>query len=312
MTRLSRRKLAKTGLDQILDEALRDDLPPETEVFLRTQLRETWRNARRVVPDSLPDDAESVESWLSESVDRGTWDLHRAWIGMAAVGAAVLLAVGMAEMANSGGLLAESLAIRHTCSSILAQMRQCEQMRCWLETADSSGETRRYLVEWVAGGETQIRIERPEGNIDRTVRLQRREATLLDRAQAEPGQLIGTLDPLVTPVRDFLSPDMLAGLLDGQWEAVRGASGSGVVFRIGLAAESRIVYLTIDSSTYLPAVIEVLRADLGSGVERTPSSVRARFHWKLRPAVRVGTQIERQTINFMPPEKEGGACRPTV
>jgi hypothetical protein len=84
-------------------------------------------------------------------------------------------------------------------------------MECVLDTTDDAGRPRRYHVEWRAPDEARVRLEEPDGAI--WVRRVPSERTGLLSAAPRAARAD---DPRLLPVRDVLSPDRVAGLLDGR------------------------------------------------------------------------------------------------
>ncbi len=189
------RKLRPDEVDRLLREALANGPSPGDE--LRSAMRRGWAEARAAGPP-----AKERPEWLPLG-------LPQAALGIAA-GLALILGLAL-HLALPPRLVADSLSARSSSLLMADRLRRAVAMVCVLDTVDDAGRPRRYVVEWRAPDEARVRLEDPDGGTWYR-RVAPSGASLLgpESAPTEPD------DPRLEPVRLVLSPDRVAGLLDGR------------------------------------------------------------------------------------------------
>jgi len=191
------RKLRRDEVDRLLREALADEPAPGDE--LRSAMRRAWAEARAAGPP-----AKERPEWLPVR-------LPQAALGIAA-GLALILGLAL-HLSLPPRLVADSLSARSSSLLMADRLRQAVAMTCVLDTTDDLGRPRRYVVEWRAPDEARVRLEGPDGGTWLR-RVAPSRASLLGSAPAPTALELD--DPHLEPVRLVLSPDRIAGLLDGR------------------------------------------------------------------------------------------------
>lgn len=192
-------KLNRSDLDRRLREALR--LGPSEQEHRLEEVRAAWARARAadltrpgvVAPGEAP------------TAGRGRWVLAAAAVAVLALGVGLQLVVPPRVVADTLSRLQMPVRIE-------AAIRRAKAMSVRLELADAGGQLLRFRIAWRAPGDTVVRVEGPEGVTHRALKLPRADGGLL----APPPRGVEDTDPLLRPVRDFLSPDRVAALLEGE------------------------------------------------------------------------------------------------
>ena len=221
-------KLRAGEVDRLLRETLADGPAPGDE--LRSAMRQAWVEARAA---GLP--ADSRPGWISAGLPQAAL----------AVAAGLVLALGLAlHLLLPPRLVADSLSAQSSALRTVDRLRRAVAMTCVLDTTDETGRPRRYIVEWRAPDEARVRLEGQDGGTWLR-RVAPSRASLLGPAPASTAQEPD--DTRLAPVRLVLSPDRIAGLLDGR------------------------VRVTVDPETGLPVRVEAgWTARLGFRLEESP------------------------------------------
>jgi hypothetical protein len=182
-------------VDRLLREALRDVPATGDEETLRAVLRQAWAASR------------STTVWAAPPRTFAGGRLHAA-LG---VTAGVVLALGLGlHLAFPPRLVAASLAAQAPTLRAVAELRRVAAMDCAVDTTGESGRPRKYHVSWRAPAEVRVRIEEPNA-----ASWIGRVAPSVSVLAAEPPAPLEN-EPRLAPVREILSPDRVAGLLDGR------------------------------------------------------------------------------------------------
>ncbi|MCP5108082.1 MAG: hypothetical protein GY950_32140 [bacterium] len=238
------------GIDQLLKQTLRDDLPPEVENGMKRQLnlfREKM-DERDEVRTSLPDRLFSLFSGFS-------WDDFKpARVifsrGALAFASLLMLVVGsLMQMSGSPSVLADSISTRnaalHTFNRVIISGNS---MECTVEAPGEGEKAITYSIQWLEGGGCRARAVIPGEPVEKTLWINKGE----DVHRID--------DPVFLPVRNLLSLSRFTGILGGKWELKQyrreGECEYGT-FYITNPDDGTRVEMTADLCTWLPVSMEM-------------------------------------------------------
>jgi hypothetical protein len=235
--------LSDDEVDRLLRETLADDLPEKLESELRGEARRAWRRAASVSRRSR---------W---------WDRLRIPAGgrpllpqpaLVAAALAMLAAGAVMQAAPAPPEVVESFRGRQASAWTARALGRAAAMECAVEVTDERGRRLSYRVSWKTPSEARVRLDGPAGASERTLRLPGGGSSVLTRAEA--ARDTAPLDPLLRPVRAYLSPASLAGRLDAPWQpAPAGGSAPGTeTFVVGPGSGPPGLTVGIDVATHLP------------------------------------------------------------
>jgi hypothetical protein len=284
---MSRKKLSKRDVDQLLQSAFRDDMPAEIEERMRRQIPDFWLRASNAGPSiaqaTVPDSA-AIPAWypLSLNLRRALW---------AACAVFMLIFGGALRLGHTSSFLTESIALRQTASSVTGRIERARQMECRVQARNEQGSTVRYLISWAEGRDSRVEIDGPEGKQVLFAAAPRMRTSMV----SIPWQA-GRIQPTGSrpqgrwfePIREFLSAPAIAELLAGQWRAtpMPGAGDKNhAAYFIWAEASPNLSLVVVDLQTYLP--VSYIRFPKGSGepVLNFLPLLKVEFRWDSRLAI---------------------------
>ena len=265
-------RLTQEELDRVLRWALEDDLSTEVEQALRERLPDAWRRAVRGKAAAAP-----RPSWLHPRLA-----LRPALLGAASI--VMLVAGGTLRLGESSSFLADAVEGRQFSSLVNRRLSGVAQMNCRVTVDDRRGRSTGYSIQWNRSGSCRVEIESPDGTVVRAIALDEERpaaVSLLNAGDSPRSPSAREMNPLLRPVRSFLSPARVAGLLDGRWHRLKaqrtGRPNEDVWSVASPAAQGRLL---VKTSRELPLAIDLPAGDFTVGRERPQPQVTARFQWE--------------------------------
>ena len=249
------RRLSDGEVDRLLRDALADDLPAGLEGELRREARLAWRRA------ASPPRRARWHDWLGI---HGTWTASRPRPPQPALVVAALAMLGagaVMQAAPPPPAVVESFRGQEAAALTVRALGRARAMECAVEVADGGGHRTSYRVDWQAPGETHVRFDAGAGPAERVLRLQvARPSVLTPTAAGRDG---ASSDPVLEPVRAFLTPAALADRLAAGWRRAPGeaAPTDAEVFLVGPRTGPTGVTVAIDDVTHLPVRLHAADRD---------------------------------------------------
>jgi len=267
------------GLDDLLKKVLPDDLPSETENRMRRRLVAF----RKTLQES--------EELRGAKAGRG-WKSHlRLWPGwafrkeiLAFSSAAMIVAGGVMHLGSRPSVLAESVSMLSTLFSVAAGVRDAGSMECTARSYAENGSSLIYSIQWQRSPE-KIRLEvSREDAVIKTLDSSEEGITVADHVRHTQMKVEGLgqiKDPILLPVMDLLSGDILAQKLNRRWQLkgseLRGEREESFFF---IDREEGItVDLSIDLNSNLPVEMRKYLPVTGDGSSERKLALGARFFW---------------------------------
>jgi hypothetical protein len=250
---VSARRLSDDEVDRLLREALADDLPEERQGELRREARMAWRRAASEPRRAL------WPGWGGLPVG---WRPLRPQPALVAAALAMLAAGAVMQAAPAPPEVVESFEGRQASAWTARALGRATAMECSVDLTDARGRRSSYRVDWKAPGESRVRVDGPAGSSERTLRVPGDGSSVLTRAEASSDT--APLDPVLLPVRDYLSPSTLRERLGGPWRPAPGAGGTSPgteTFIVGLRSGPPGLSVGVDISTYLPLRLDASDRD---------------------------------------------------
>lgn len=265
-------RLTQEELDRVLRRALEDDLSREVEQALQERLPDAWRRAVRGKAAAAP-----RPSWLQLRLA-----LRPALLGAASI--VMLVAGGTLRLGESSSFLADAVEGRQVSSLVNRRLSRVSQMNCRVTVDDRRGRSTSYSIRWNHSGYCRVEIESPDGPAVRTVTLdEERPAalSLLNARDTPRSPSARETDPVLLPVRSFLSPARVAGLLDGRWHRLKAQEpGRPDEAAWGVTSPAAQGRLLVKTSRDLPLAIDLPAGDFTAGQKQPRPGVTARFQWE--------------------------------
>ncbi len=267
---MNRSNSPEPDLDELLKQALKDDLPPEAEAKMNWQ----FLNLKRTLGRS--------ES-LAEA-DEWPWHgLFRKEI--LAVASAVMLILGVVmHLSGSQSALAHSIEQLKVIITISVSLNRAVYMDCTVIKPEAGGKNISYRVRWHAnGGDSRVDMASSEGAqtiwvSDKTISFAGSDGLSMRSMPIEtiaPG-------PVWEPAMEFRTPALLAKHMEERYGLMQtsGRTGAGSGEFLITGREGRqAVEITIDARTYLPKVLKKYALDAGKTNGDRVCLMEVRFHW---------------------------------
>ena len=201
-------------LNKLLNQALKDDLPSETEFRMRRRLT-VFRRALEASDHSQA--ARSAGWWRRPPMFEGARHRVLAKEVLAYVSAIMLTAGAVIHLAGYQSLLADSVSLLKTSISLAEQVRLAGSMDCVIRMPAGSAHATAYHLRWVRDGGTRLDVESSRG-VDETLWINHGRVTIANSAAAPTGPAAIPAPGLPEEVMALLSPADLARRLDESWQ----------------------------------------------------------------------------------------------
>lgn len=257
------------GLDELLKTVLRDDLPSDVESRMKARFRAS--------------EMDSGKAGLRRAAGLGRpgWAFRREALAFSSV--AAIIVGGLMHLGGNRNALAESITTLNTLFSVSAEIRAAPTMDGEADYRAEDGTPLTYAIRWSSPETTRVEVRRA-GAVVKTLEISGEGVTLADPSRKiairvdTPGQIE---DPLIRPVMDLLSRDLLMERLNMRWRLIGREPGGGGEDLFHFADRERgiLVDLGVDPSTRRPATMRVFEPDSGAGRPDSRPVLSVRFHW---------------------------------
>jgi hypothetical protein len=259
---------SQRDLDDLLKTVLRDDLPRDVEDWMRERiiafgLSEKKRGRRRV-----------GSGWL-------TLAFRKEALAFSSV--AAIIVGGFMHLGGNRSALAESFTTLNVLFSVSAEIRAAGTMDGEADYRAADGTSLTYAIRWSSPETTRVEV-RQAGAVVKILDISSEGLILADPLgkteirTGGPGQIE---DPLIRPVMDVLSGEVLAERLNSRWRLIgREPLGGGEdLFHFSDRERGILVDLGVDPSTRRPATMRIFEPDSGPGLPDNRPVLSVRFHW---------------------------------
>jgi hypothetical protein len=267
---MNRSNIPEPDLDKLLEEALKDDLPPEAEARMNRQFLDLKRTLGR--PESLAE----ADEWL--------WmhGLFRKEI--LAFASAVLLILGVVmHLSGAQSALAHSIEQLKVIVTVSLSLNRAVFMDCIVLKPGAGSENTSYHVLWRANGDARVDMVSAGGAqtiwiSDETISFAGSDGGSI---RSMPLKTIAP-GPVWQPAMEFRTPALLVKHMEERYGLMqtgeRRGSGSGEFLVTG-REDRQAVEITIDARTYLPKVLKKYALDSGRTNGERDCIMEVRFLW---------------------------------
>jgi len=280
---MSENKSHVSEIDDLVRQALKDDLPPDLEEGMKIHFLEL----RRVMETREPQAARRLSRMGGPLLATGEWQWMRLFFGRGALAfLSVLLMVlgGAIHLSGYQGHLAGAVSLLKTSLMISEQMRRATSMECRVQMPANNGQVMRYLIRWTFPART--RVDCIEGNVPRNIlwisdgtpsTFNHGDKTLRtgkDTADFMPRQLLAAAG--------FLSPLEMVRCLHGHWSLMdrKSKAGRGLgFFRLSCPDGVSTLLLAVDMNSHLPESLTVLTPRSAQAVKEGDFVGQVDFIW---------------------------------
>jgi hypothetical protein len=279
---MKKEKPRTVDVDELLKDALQDDLPAEAE--RRMQRRLAQFRERIEQPEHQPETS-ALEFWqkLFGLRDR-IWVRRLFTRAVLAYSSMFMLAVGgFLQVTGHLSALAESLTSLRTSVSVADSVRHKGFMECRIEIPAKDEAPADYIIRWLPPNTTRVDAQRGE-EFRETLLITSDGVVVVDHLK-NTSQKFESLeqihDSLFQPVMGFLSPAMLAENIDQRWQLggfeQKTGSHQGTLTFINHEKAS-VLKMAVDLGTFLPVHISKSRVS-GEKGGREEEVMRIDFAW---------------------------------
>jgi hypothetical protein len=266
---MNKMNIPEPDLDNLLKQALKDDLPPEAEARMNRQFLNLKRTLGRT------ENLAAADEW--------PWHgLFRKEILAVASAAMIILGIVM-HLSGSQSVLAHSIEQLKVIVTVSMSLNRTAFMDCTVRNPGAGGENSSYHLFWRAPGDARIDMVSADGA--QTIWI---SDETISFAGSDGGSIrsmpLKTIvpGPVWQPAMEFRTPALLAEHMEERYGLMqtgeRRGAGSGE-FLITGRDDGQAVEITVDSKTYLPKVLRKYApySDRANG-DRV-CLVEVRFHW---------------------------------
>lgn len=267
---MSKMNISEPDPDNLLKQALKDDLPPEAEAGMNRRFLNLKRTLDR------PESPAAADEW--------PWmhGLFRKEI--LAVASAVMLILGaVMHLGGSQSALAHTIEQLKVIGTVSMSLNRAAFMDCTVLKPETGGGNTSYRVLWRNPGDA--RVDRISAGDTQTIWIS--DGTI-SFADSEGGAVRSmpidamTPSPVWQPALEFRTPALLAKQIEGQYGLMRtvgrSSIGSGEFLIVG-RENRQVVELTVDARTYLPKALKKYAPDSGRTNGERDCLMEVRFLW---------------------------------
>ena len=253
-------------IDRLLAGVLQDDLPPEVEDRMKSQ--------------------------MLQFQDKFAKQQRQAWyLGMlpktALAAAAILMVVigGLLQAAGPRSTLAENISRVRISLRVSSRVANSTSMLCSVELRQENGESREYVVRWLSTGLKRVDIRPVHQDVLQTIWISETEITVADYARdtVQKFEHLDQLpDPLIPPLLALLSPASLSEFLYGEWQLRRrqlAADCEMKTYAIFSPQQEELMEMTVDLCAFLPVEIQKSIPFPLEGPHEENAELKIKFQW---------------------------------
>jgi hypothetical protein len=256
--------------DNLLKQALKDDLPPEAEAGMNRRFLNFKRTLDR------PESQAEADEW--------PW-MHGVFRKeILAVASAVMLTLGVGmHLSGSQSALAHSIEQLKVIVTVSMSLNQAAFMDCTLLKPEAGGGNTSYHVLWRSPGDARVDMVSAGG--DQTIWISDGTISFADTdggtVRSMPINAM-TPGPVWQPALEFRTPALLAKHMEEQYGLMQtgGRSGTGSDEFLIVGREDRqAVEINVDARTYLPKMLKKYAPDSGRTNGERDCLMEVRFLW---------------------------------
>jgi hypothetical protein len=259
------------NLDSVLQQTLKDDLPPAAEARMSRQFL-------------------SLKRTLDQPAGLAERDHRVMWSGMfikeilAFVSAVMLIAGGVLHLSGNQSALAYSIERLKIIVTVSAELRHAASMDCTVRVQGAGHIQSAYRIRWGAIGTTRIDADASDGG-KQTLWVPDGAVSMAPYARLSMQTTTvptAPRDALWGPAVEFLTPAMLAENMESRYGLVRAVYQDGSAWNEVLLVgqdNQQVIEVAVDVTTFLPVTLKKYQQDSSQpGGERTCVE-EVRFQW---------------------------------
>lgn len=279
---MNNRKNAPRTIDNLLKRVLEDDLPTGA----RSRMERVIRRFREDAGGESADEPAGRGGlrpdlfWL-----RPDWRLGRRILAFSSF--LLIVLGGVLHLAGPRSAMADSIFRLNALISISRQVRLAETMDVSARAPGAAGSLLDYSLIWRSPGTVRIEV-RSGGRLLKILTASNEGVAVEDSAlnsRIDFDDLGEVQDPFFQPILQFISPAALANLIETQWSplgAGKPVDPGRAVFLFTDSADRRMIRLSFDPLSLLPAEVGMSLASSGKEGHAEDVFLVARFSW-IRP-----------------------------
>jgi len=254
-------------IDDLLKRVLKDDLPPGA----RSRMEGVIRRFRE------KDKGENALFWL-----RPDWLLGRRILAFSSL--LLIILGGVLHLAGPRSAMADSIYRLNTLISISRQIRLAEAMDVSARARGADGSLLDYSLAWRSLGTVRIEV-RSGGRLLKILKASNGGVVVEDSSLNSRMDFKGLgeiRDPVFLPILQLVSPAAFADLIDARWSplgAGKPVDSEKAVFLFTDSSDRRMIRLSVDPASLLPAEVGMARASSGQAGIAEDVLFTARFSW---------------------------------
>jgi len=253
-------------LDRLLTGTLRNDLPPEVESRMESQLLpfQTKLATQRQVP------------WYQGM-------LPKAALTVAAL--LMLVVGGYLQATGPQTQLTENIALVGTSLRVSNQVENSASMLCSVRLQRENGETIVYAIRWLSPGLIRVDVRTKEHAISQSIWIKETEISVVDftKDSLQTFEHLEQLnDPFIPALLALLSPENLSEFLHGEWQLQnRRQKGEceWTTYAITSPQPKDAMEMTVDLCTHLPTEAQKLNPYPLESLQGEKAELRIKFQW---------------------------------
>ena len=277
-----------THIDHLLQQVLKDDIPPDVETALKDQLDQYRLRMEQAEARTISADRKIFRR-LSQ-LEGARW-LHFLLHKEVLVVVSLLMIVlgGFIQSSGSSNQLTENLSVLGTSVAVSSQMNRSHSMECSIQLSRESRKPLIYSVKWLSPNLSKIEIKESDNTHLKTLWLLEEEIVIADHLDGKvykKRHLELFNDPMIQPILGYLAPMDLIERMYGEWnlkQTVKKGPCEQRIFTVSLPNEKTILEVAVNLCTFLPVSIKKVLPAEKPGEQRMILNVRYTWNAPLTP-----------------------------
>jgi hypothetical protein len=283
---MKKEKLTDFDIDELLQQSLKDDLPPEVEKSMKTQLIQLRKKMELQEQKPTP----GLIKYLNKlfRVERQPWIHWMLKKGVLAAASLAMIVLGsMLHMSGSQNVLAKKISLLGTSVLVSGQVSRVESMECAVKALKDDDKSLTYSIQWVSPNLTKVQIKSSDDAVIviKTLWLSEEEILIKDHIEGTINReknIAQISDPHFHAVLGLLSPPDLVERMYGQWQLKQYEKHGDCewgIFTITLPEESTLLEISVDLCTYFPVNMEKFILDPSKENKKGKLLLNIHFKW---------------------------------
>jgi hypothetical protein len=267
---MNKMNIPEHDLDNLLKQALKDDLPPGAKARMNRQflnLKRTFdRTERLAEPDGW--------LWMRGPLQRKI---------LAAASAVMLILGAVMYLSGSQSALAHSIEQLKVIVTVSMSLNRATSMDCTALISGVGGEGSRYRILWCATGLTRVDMDSAGGA--KTLWIPNKAVSIADYlggAAHAPAITEMPSNQIWQPALEFRTPTILAQHVEERYALMQAGSRDGAgpdEFLLVGRENQKIIEIAVDARTYLPKTLKKYLPDSDRPGEKRNCLEEVRFLW---------------------------------